>query len=191
MCWRADLIFASLQCASLAQWRVSPLQWTLTGCCWFAFKVMLFSCVHLWIGSQLEVRYGEIAAICHCLSCLMTGSAAGVGEPDRRQMQSLSGFCSPGNSSHLPHCLFCRDLWSYKPKEEGPAKHGSEQSRANSCCNRFQRACFACTKGLSLGCSSNGHRLSSYCLAVLCTIIDFHSATATREVAKVQTGLDD
>lgn len=78
---------------------------------------------------QLEVRYGERAAVCYCLSSLMIGSAAGLGEPDRRQMQALSGFCSPGNSSHLQHCLFCRDLWSYKSKEEGPVKQGSEQSR--------------------------------------------------------------
>lgn len=59
---------------------------------------MLFSCVRLWIGLQLEVRYGEIAALCYSLSSLMTGSAAGLGEPDRRQAQSLGGFCSPGDS---------------------------------------------------------------------------------------------
>ena len=129
MCWRTDLIFASLQCASLSQWRIFPLQGTLIGCFWFAFKVVLFTCVHLWIGSQLEVRYGEIAAVCHCLSSLMTGSTAGLGEPDRRQTQSLSGFCSPGNSLRLQRCLCCRDLWSYKSKEEGPAKQGPEQSR--------------------------------------------------------------
>jgi len=35
------------------------------------------------------VRYGEIAAVCHCLSSLMTGSTAGLGEPDRRQRCNL------------------------------------------------------------------------------------------------------
>lgn len=39
------------------------MQGTLTSR--FAFKVVLFSCVHFWIGSQLEVRYGEMALLSH------------------------------------------------------------------------------------------------------------------------------
>lgn len=44
-------------------------------------------------------------------------------------MQSFWGFSSPGHSSHLQHCMRCRDLWSYKSKEEEPAKREAEESR--------------------------------------------------------------
>lgn len=130
MCWRTDLFIASLQCGELPSGEFFLCKEPLLGavglpsrlCC---SAVSIFGLAH----SQLEVRCGERAAACYSLSSLRTGSAAGLGEPDRRQTQALSGFCFPGNSSHLQHCLFCRDLWSCKSKEEGPVKRGSEQSR--------------------------------------------------------------
>lgn len=48
---------------------------------WFAFRVVLFSSVLLWMGSHWDTE----SSSCRCVSSSVMGSTAGLGEPGRRQ----------------------------------------------------------------------------------------------------------
>lgn len=83
MHWRTDLIFTSLWCGCLAQWRIIPSQGTF----YWVLLVCLQGCAvqlcPFLVGFSL--RYGERAVVGPCVSSSVMGSAAGLGEPDRRQ----------------------------------------------------------------------------------------------------------